>query len=157
MRYAWMILGWAFLGLVRVTPAPAAEVDPFDALGRFEYAQGRQTLAAMDAIVRKAGPAEYPAIEERLLAVLQATGTTRDAKRFICRWLGVVGSSRCVPAVSALLTDVELSHPARMALEPMADPAAGAALRAALGRVKGRPLAGVVASMRFWSVSVSPS
>ena len=79
--------------------------------------------------------------------MLKAPETTKDAKRYICRWLTVVGSADCVPAVAPLLTDADLSHPARMALEPMASPAAGAALRDALPKVHGRLLAGLIGSI----------
>ncbi|MCU0874417.1 MAG: HEAT repeat domain-containing protein, partial [Pirellulaceae bacterium] len=73
--------------------------------------------------------------------------TPKDAKRYICRWLAVVGSADCVPAVAELLSDADLSHPARMALEPLAQPAAAAALRDALAKVKGKQLLGVISSI----------
>ena len=97
--------------------------------------------------IRKSSPAEYKAIETKLLAVLKAPETPKDAKRYICRWLTVVGSPDCVPAVAPLLTDDDLSSMARMALEPMASPAAGAALRDALPKVHGRLLAGLIGSI----------
>ena len=121
--------------------------DPYAALAKYEFGQSRLPLATIEEQIRKAPPSGYREIEAKLLAVLKSPQTTKDAKRFICRWLGVVGSPECIPAVAPLLTDEELSHPARMALEPMRDPAAGAALRAAVPKVKGKLLAGVISSI----------
>jgi HEAT repeat protein len=127
--------------------AQQAAADPFDGLARFQFGQSRQPLAVIEDQIRKTAPADYKQIEARLLPILNAPQTPKDAKRYICRWLAVVGSAECVPAVAGLLTDPNLSHPARMALEPMADPAAGAALRAALPKLKGNLLVGVIGSL----------
>ncbi len=129
------------LGLRAQTP------DPWQALGKYQFGQSRQPLAMIEEQIRKTSLAEHAAIESKLLEVLKAPETTKDAKRYICRWLAIVGSAACVPAVSELLTDTDLSHPARMALEPMADAAAGAALRAALPKVSGKMLAGLIGSI----------
>jgi hypothetical protein len=129
-------------------PAPgAAGEDVYAAAAKYEFGQSRKPLAAIEEQIRKAPPAEYRAIEAKLLAILKAPGTTVDAKRFFCRYLGIVGSAQSVPALAALLGDEKLSDPARIALEPMANPAAGAALRKALGQVKGKLLAGVIGSV----------
>lgn len=121
--------------------------NPYAALAKYQFGSSREPLAAIEAEIRKTPASGYRDIEGRLMAVLKSPDTTKDAKRFICRWLGVVGSAECIPPIAELLTDEDLSHPARMALEPKADPAAGAALRAALPKVKGRLLTGVIGSM----------
>jgi HEAT repeat protein len=121
--------------------------DPYEGLAKYQFGQSRQPLALIEEQIRKTAPADYGAIEARVLAVLKAPETPKDAKRYICRWLGIVGSAACVPAVAEFLTDDDLSHPARMALEPMPNAEAGAALRAALPRVKGKLLAGVIGSI----------
>lgn len=122
-------------------------VDPYQALAKWEFGQSRQPLAQIEEQIRKTTPADYKAIEARLLPVLKSHDTPKDAKRYICRWLALVGSADCVPVVAELLADADLSHPARMALEPMADPAAAAALRDALSKVKGQQLVGVISSL----------
>ena len=122
-------------------------VDPYQALAKWEFGQSRQPLAKIDEQIRKTAPADYKTIEAKLLPVLKSAETSKDAKRSICRWLAVVGSADCIPAVAALLSDADLSHPARMALEPMASPVAAAALRDALPNVKGKLLVGVLASI----------
>jgi HEAT repeat protein len=134
------------LGTLRVCSQPAA-TDPYEGLAKFKFGDSRLPLATIEEQIRKSSPAEYKAIETKLLVVLNAPETTKDAKRYICRWLAVVGSADCVPAVAPLLTDADLSSPARMALEPMASPSAGAALRDALPKVHGRLLAGLIGSI----------
>jgi HEAT repeat protein len=134
------------LGAVRVF-GQAAGADPYEGLAKFKFGDSRLPLATIEELIRKSSPAEYKAIETKLLTVLRAPKTTRDAKRYICCWLAVVGSPDCIPDVAPLLTDADLSHPARMALQPMVSPAAGAALREALPKVHGRLLAGLIGSI----------
>jgi HEAT repeat protein len=83
----------------------------------------------------------------RLVAILKDPGASAYARAKACQRLAVVGDKTAVPALANLLTDVGLSHYARFALEPMPDPAAGDALRDALGRVKGSLLVGVINSI----------
>ena len=64
-----------------------------------------------------------------------------------CRELARVATKEAVPTLAALLGDEKLSHMARNALEPIPDPSVDAALRDALGKLKGRPLMGVIGSL----------
>ncbi len=84
--------------------------------------------------------------EDQLLAVLKGDAPLK-AKTDACRELARVGTGQAVPVLASLLTDEQLSHMARYALESIPDPAVEAALRAALGQVKGRLLVGVVESL----------
>jgi HEAT repeat protein len=127
--------------------AQSAAEEPWAALGKYQFGQSREPLALIEEQIRKSAPAQYRDLEAKLLPVLQTSDTQKDAKRYICRWLGIVGSADCVPAVARLLTDPDLSHPARIALEKLPDPAAAAALREALAEVKGKLLAGVISSV----------
>ena len=72
---------------------------------------------------------------------------TTVKKNNACRELRTVGTEKSIPALAALLTDKELSHPARLALEPMPYPAAGAALRKAVGKTSGSVRAGLIDSL----------
>lgn len=140
--------GWLLAALLLSTAvARIHAADPYQDLASWKFGKSREPLALIDAEVRKAAPAEYAAIEDKLLPVLQSAATTKDAQRYICRWLALVGSAKSVPALAPLLADTELAHAARMALEPMPNPAAGAALREGLRRLKGNLLAGVIASL----------
>ncbi|MFO1490603.1 MAG: hypothetical protein U1F87_06765 [Kiritimatiellia bacterium] len=75
------------------------------------------------------------------------TAPDREAKEESCRALAQIGTRDAVPALAALLGSEELSHMARYALEPIPDPSVDEALRAALGQLKGRLLAGVLQSI----------
>lgn len=91
-------------------------------------------------------PASKEAVD-KIVAVLQAPGSTRLEKSDALRQLGVVGTKDHVPMVAALLGNPELSHMARYALEPIPDPSVDVALRDALGKVQGQQLLGVIASV----------
>ena len=84
--------------------------------------------------------------EDRLIAVLKSDAAHKE-KVDACRQLGIIGTKDAVAPLAALLGDEKLSHMARYALEPIPDPAVDEALRDALGRLKGRPLVGVIGSI----------
>ena len=84
--------------------------------------------------------------EAKLIAVLKSDASQK-AKADACRELARVGTKDAVAPLAALLGDEKLSHMARYGLEPIPDPAVDEALRDALGKVKGRPLVGVIGSI----------
>ena len=84
--------------------------------------------------------------EAELIAVL-ASAATPQQKGEACIDLGRVGTKASVAPLAALLGDEALAHSARYALETIPDPAVDAALRAALGQLKGRLLVGAVQSV----------
>ena len=83
---------------------------------------------------------------QKLVAVLQSQAPLFDKAR-ACQRLGEIGSKEAVPALAGLLADEHLSAYARSGLEGIPDPSAAAALRTALGTVKGGLLAGVINSL----------
>jgi HEAT repeat protein len=83
---------------------------------------------------------------DKLIAVL-GSGAPLKEKVDACRELARIGTEDAVPTLAKLLGDEKLSHMARYALEPIPDPAVDEALRDALGKVKGRPLVGVIGSI----------
>jgi HEAT repeat protein len=90
-----------------------------------------------------------PATKEhatKLIAVLTSDASQKE-KVDACRGLSVIGNKEAVPVLAALLGKKELSHMARYALEPIPDPAVDEALRDALGKLRGRPLVGVIGSI----------
>lgn len=84
--------------------------------------------------------------EDRLLEVLASNASVAD-KCNACRELQTAGTAKSIPALAALLTDPAVSHPARIALEVMPYPAAGAALRVAVGQTSGLVKSGVIDSL----------
>jgi HEAT repeat protein len=83
----------------------------------------------------------------KLVALLKDANSSVYAKAKACQRLAVIGDKSAVPALAALLADPQLSHYARVALEPIPDRSADEALRSALGKVQGRLLAGVITSI----------
>lgn len=145
LAYGAVLGAVAVLGALGVAAEPVE--DPFQTLAAWDYGHSRQPLAQIEALIRQTAPADRQKIETRLLEVLKSDQTPPAAKRYICRWLAVVGSDACVPAVAALLADPDLAHPARMALESLAAPAAATALRDSLATLRGDRLLGVLSSV----------
>lgn len=85
--------------------------------------------------------------QDELIAVLKSGDATRKEKADACRLLSSIATKEAVPALAALLADEEMNHMARYALETIADSSADDALLAAVGRLKGKPLAGVIGSI----------
>ncbi len=119
----------------------------YDAIEKYDFGKSRRALAAVEEEIRNLRPWVFPQVEERLLRVLESPKTTFAGKQFICRMLRRVGSAQSVPALSKLLADEKLSHMARFALQHMAGPEAGAALRKALPRFEGSLKIGVIGSI----------
>lgn len=108
-------------------------------------------LAALATIVAGRCPTRCLAQEmgtsDELIAVLQSEDSDLHAKAVACKKLAAVGGAEAVPVLAELLDDPQLSHYARFGLEPNPAPAAGEALIAALDRVEGRLLAGMINSL----------
>lgn len=143
MKRTW-ILG---VVLMVVAALQGAQADSYQDLLKYKNGDSRAALVQIETEMRGAAPAGYPAIEAKLLAVLQSAEATEDAKTFVCRCLRQVGSAKCVPVVAPLLSNEKLSHMARYALQGNLSPEAGKALRDALGTVKGNLLVGVISSV----------
>lgn len=84
--------------------------------------------------------------EARLIRVLQSDAGPAD-KDAACSRLKRIGTQRCVPALAALLTDPQLSHSARYALESMDLDQASTALLQALFTTKGLERIGIIDSL----------
>ncbi|MBI5085155.1 MAG: hypothetical protein HZB13_11225 [Acidobacteria bacterium] len=82
-----------------------------------------------------------------LLGILKDAGSTEFKKAKACVRLGELGAKEAVPALAALLADEHMNVYARYGLEPIADPSVDDALRAALPKLKGNLLIGVVNSI----------
>ncbi len=84
--------------------------------------------------------------EDKFIGLLKSDAPLKD-KADACQELAHIGTGAAVPVLASLLTDEQLSQMARFALESIADPSADAALREALGKLKGRSLVGVIHSL----------
>ena len=106
----------------------------------------KSTLNFALAAALLAATATAVAQEAQWIAVLKSDGAQKE-KVDACRALARVGTKAAVPTLTALLGDEQLSHMARYALETIPDPSVDVALRDALGKLKGRPLMGVIGSL----------
>ena len=104
-------------------------------------------VAAAPAAPAAAPTAAAPVLHEaELIAVLKSDAAQKE-KADACRALARIGTKKAVPTLAALLGDEQFSHMARYALEPIRDPSVDDALRDAMGKLKGRPLMGVIGSL----------
>ncbi|MCP5528460.1 MAG: HEAT repeat domain-containing protein [Verrucomicrobiales bacterium] len=84
--------------------------------------------------------------ESQLIAVLQSNAGVPE-KAAACQQLRIYGTAASVPALAKLLGEDRLGQAARYALEGMAFPEAGDALRDALGSTSGLLKAGIIDSL----------
>lgn len=87
-----------------------------------------------------------PAEEARQIQILQSAAGP-EAKEDACRRLKIIGTTQCIPAVTALLTDEHLYQSACDVLETLAAPEAAQALRAGLNAASGNAKAGIIHSL----------
>ena len=142
----------AVLAVALATAAFAGQMTPEAALKplpTYDYTQPRAPLAFLELHIAKAsGDAKAKAaIAQRLGAILADAKTTLAARRFICNQLLLVGNDSHVPILVRMLDDAKTVDMARRTLEGIPDAASLKALQAALARLKGLPLIGVVNSL----------
>jgi HEAT repeat protein len=120
----------------------------FDALKTYDYGVDRKVLDPIDeaVVTTRNDPAARKDLESRLLAVLQSNAP-RDARDYVCRQLRTMGTAACVPALEQLLSNADLSHMARYALERIPEPQAGQALERQLRKLSGNLQIGVISSI----------
>jgi len=133
--------------------------DAFEALKSYDWGTDRKPLQEIDqaVITSRSDDAARKDLERRLGQVL-TTGVSRDAKDYVCRKLMIIGTAASVPTLASLLSDKDLSHMARYALERIPAPEAAQALRDALPKLSGPLKIGVIASLgvRRDAQSVAP-
>ena len=120
----------------------------FEALLKYDWGKSRAELKPIDdAVLASHGkPDARKDLEQRLIAVLKAEAP-RAAKDYACRQVSLVGTAAAVEALAALLSDKDLSHMARYALERIPEAAAVKAMRDALPKASGAARIGVINSL----------
>ena len=134
---------------IAVDAADQAAVDQaFETLKTYDWGDDRGPLQALDEAVAAsyADDAARKKLETRLVALLK-TDAPRAAKDIVCRQLSLIGSAASAGELGGLLTDKDLSHMGRYALERMPCPEAVAALRDALPKTDGLLKVGVINSL----------
>ncbi len=120
----------------------------FEALKTYDWGKDRNALMPIDQAVIAAHGNEAASkdLENRLAAVLK-TDASRDAKDYVCRKLMIVASAASVPTLAEKLSDKDLSHISRYALERIPAPEAAQALRDAMGKLSGDLKIGMISSL----------
>lgn len=121
--------------------------DPWKLCASLEYGGDRSFASAVERLVVQSAPSNWPKVEDQLLGALAQPGCTEAGRAFLCKMLGMVGSARSVPALTALLRDAKTADAARLALEVIPGPEASTALRDALPSLPGKAKAGVIGSI----------
>ncbi len=124
-----------------------AEADAYAQLAAYDFGQSRAALVAVEREIESVDPARFPAIEDRLLAVLQEAKTSFAAKEFVCKMLQRVGSEKAVPALAPMLLNETLSHIARLGLERIPGAAVDAALLKSLDPAPDKLKVGIINSL----------
>ncbi len=120
----------------------------FEALKTYNWGADVKALDPIsEAVVKTHGDEKGRLDLENRLAAVLTSGASRDAKDYVCRQLVVAGSKASVPTLAGLLSDKELSHMARYALERNQAAEAGQALRDALPKASGAIKIGVISSL----------
>ncbi len=93
------------------------------------------------------GPAPAATPSQKELLDLLKSNASLEQKAIACHQLAWIANRDAVPVLAGLLGDEKLSHMARYALEQIPDPSVEEALREAAPKLKGKLLAGVLASL----------
>lgn len=121
--------------------------DPWEACARLEYGSDRSLAWSVNQQVVQTAPSGRAKIEERILALLVRKDCTAAGRAFLCRMLVLVGTEKSVPTLAPLLRDPKTTESARYALEAIPGIQADAALREALGSLRGDAKAGTIGSI----------
>ena len=117
------------------TPNPrATKKGPFVDLVALKDSEGQKNRIWLEDLVRTTKKADYPALEQRLLASFFAKGATRACKKMVCKQLRICGSEASVKALKDQLTNPELSFIVRYAIQNIASKEVAPAMREAFGK-----------------------
>ena len=121
--------------------------EPWTELVKLEWGGDRTHASTIQTLIMDADESQYPTFEKKLLAVLADKHCTATAQDFVCRMLRLIGTSESVAALAKLLADEKTADCARYALQAIPGAEADAALRAALGALKGKAKAGMIGTL----------
>ena len=135
--------------LPRTTAAEMPIEDAWKALPKYEFGKDMAVLLTIDREVIRAmaAPTSRSACAARLAALLEGPDTTLAARQYICLQLRQVGSTAEVPLLTRMMADPKTSQMARYALESIPGEESIAALRNALGVLRGDLLVGAINSV----------
>jgi len=149
MKKTIITLMFGMASVIAAAPLPDDITAALQALQKYDYGQSRQPLFALEAFSGRATAKaeQQQALAAAYLKIVTAPDSTAAARVFAYQQLALVGGAAEVPTLAALLVQPEQSDFARIALQAIPAPEAGAALRAALDKLTGKPLIGVINSL----------
>jgi len=149
IRRCWLLVAAAAMWLVGWTGVAIGDEPDWQKVKTYQYGESLQPLLAVEREVYKslASPDQRRQMAAQLVAIMADSQATPAARQFAAMELWTAGTEADVPALAKMLDDPVVADWAREALEMIPVEASGAALRAALGRLKGRTLIGVINSL----------
>lgn len=125
-----LILGVAFCALAALCPGYAQDLgQSIEALKAYKFGDSRTGIVPLEELALKAqndGPLRAQ-LEEAFIGVLKSDASV-EAKRFVCRQLGAMGTAKSVDTLAGLIADEHLADYALRALVSIPDKAAVNAL-----------------------------
>jgi len=145
--FTWvLVVGLAAAACAAEPAEPLSPDEAFRRLPSYTYDQPQRLLRFLEAEIQHAAgdPQRRKALADRLAGVAADPDATLDARRFVCRWLPLVGGEEQVPMLARMLEKEETGEIARQALQAIPGEASARVLRDALGRAKGDRVIGVI-------------
>ncbi len=111
----------------------------------YKYGQSREPLSELTDLIRYASDSgELLKRYEIHLAGFLLSNATIDAKQYVCRELGIIGTEKSIPILAVMAADPDTSDMARYALERIPGTAVDDALRMALAKATGKTKTGII-------------
>jgi len=138
------------LGDLKADDTPSAQLKQksnYEKVLSYEFGSDKTAIGEITKSINGASPAELAEIEAELIKVLNNPAATKACRQFVCRMLRRCGTEASVPALAGLLTDRELSHMARFALQGIDSPKVDTALLDALKQVDPTLVPGMIGTL----------
>ena len=119
-----------------------------EAVSDYEYGQSRQGLTDIEKVIKDSLNSPERLLEiEIAMATFIGTGTTSDSKQFVCRQLGLIGTTASAEILGQMLVKNETSDMARYALERIPSSTIDDVLLDGLGKTTGKARIGIINSI----------
>jgi len=121
--------------------------DPWVQIALLEFGGDRTFATTVHRMIVHGERDQQPVMEAKLMQALGHPNLTPAGRQFICRMLGLIGSSACIPAVAPLLQNDASVDSARMALDFVPDASINTLYRQALNTASVRAKGGLIGSI----------
>lgn len=121
--------------------------DVWEDVAGYQYGDEPNPCEQAEKLLQETPVGDYGRIEMKLIALVASKNSTQPGKAVACRFLQQVGTKRCIPAVSGLLSHEILSDYARLVLERLKSDEADKAMRGALEKAPDKAKIGILGSL----------